>query len=69
MIKHVQTMKLDRTVKDGVGMSKDRPIMGPGSYNMDESAMNRFAGKINPIPEKLEQIHGVDMTRPSKSQD
>ena len=47
-------MKLDRTVKDGVGMSKDRPIMGPGSYNMDERAMNRFAGKINPIPEKLE---------------
>ena len=52
LIKHVQTMKLDRTVKDGVGMNKDRPIMGPGSYNMDDSVMNSFAGKINPIPPK-----------------
>ena len=43
--------------------------MGPGSYNMDDSAMNSFAGKINPIPPNQERIHGVDMTRPSKSQD
>ena len=69
MIKHVQTYKLDRTVKDGVGMKKDRPKMGPGSYNMAEEAMNSVGGNINPIPPKQEVIHGVDMKRPAKSQE
>ena len=69
LIKHIQTMKLDKTVKDGVGMAKDKKRqVGPGFYNVEEHIMSSVGGNINPIPPKEEQIHGVDMKRPAKSQ-
>ena len=50
-------------------MLKDRPKMGPGSYNMAEEVTTNVGGNINPIPPRQEVIHGVDMKRPAKSQE
>ena len=62
-------MKLDKTVKDGVGMAKEKKrLVGPSFYKVEEHTMKSVGGNINPIPTKEEQIHGVDMKRPSKSQ-
>ena len=69
LIKHVQTMKLDKTVKQGVVSKGDRAKLGPGAYRPADYTMNNICGNINPIPEKQEIIHGVDMRRPVKSQE
>ena len=50
-------------------MRKDRPKMGPGSYNLAEEVTTNVGGNINPIPPRQEVIHGVDMKRPAKSQE
>ena len=69
LIKHVQTMKLDKTVKDGVQIKRGGLRAGPGAYRPTDYTMSNVGGMINPIPEKEETIAGVDMKRPVKSQE
>ena len=67
LIKHVQPLKLDKTVKKGVQVKKGPVNMGPGAYNPLDYTMSNIGGMINPIHEAEEVINGFDMARPAKS--
>jgi len=70
LIKHVQPLKLDKTQKAEITViKKGEAKIGPGTYHPLDNTMSNIGGMINPIPETEELIHGIDMKRPTKSQE